>query len=877
MSISVKLYKGIGSRQQIKTVTYPSSAYTAALKDGFAVHADSKSAVRNYDSKNTSSSKTTSSSTPTKTSSSSSSAPKTSSSSSGSSAPKTTSSSVPATVLAAQDLNSYYAAIGRSLPSFSSRFSDPAFAAAAARAGISQSAYTGSASQNNAILNQLKTNQAQQRPPTSAVSKQNSGPSQVMRDLSISMANGGGQTQNNVRTQTGASSPVSDTSMGGGSPGTVYPMGNYSLVRFQGQGPTGYMNDQTIWLVDPSTQTLRPFSNAAALSNFFDGEVDIDQIVVMSAADLMPGGSLGGQNGAPGYQILSNEYAIQPDGSARRLEYSNAQLATRYGQPVDLDLEQEMFSALKGVLGMLETAGIDKATINKIKKDDAQMAFYVSAMAYGGYSIGDVYSDVKKRELGISNLSPISATADKNSYAATSDYQKAASDTRIMPPVEFAGMNSAELDLPVYQLPDEAFKTLVPILDYDSQEFKDAMAAVETSYYDLLEQQLRASTEQEKAVADYNYQEWKRDVERNFGIALSDNALEAWNQIQGVYNQGAQSGIFNSGIQNESIDSYLRRVRQQDQRMRDEKLTNEERQQMSYYLTAASPEQIKQLVETDPDKAKAWGLVPSDEIRNALSLSALKEKYPNEDEKLLAKYLSILLDENGNYRSQIYQKQLGSLSDTDLNSASMNNLTGLQTAKEEFRRSEALRKALLEEENAYREFTTPDMAFLRNSNPGAFEEVTGNKISSGKTDNLSSIIKQAGAGLKTGDSSPVVQTGGAQQANTPPAQTQRDTLMRQLKEAEIALNKLKSKTISPQQPNNALAAPQAPVKSGPSEVLRNLSIANAPKQGPVQYKPAQITSKFGGSTISAPRNTTSTTSGTTGSTLKNTLSKLKFW
>jgi hypothetical protein len=216
--------------------------------------------------------------------------------------------------------------------------------------------------------------------------------------------------------------------------------------------------------------------------------------------------------------------------------------------------------------------------------------------------------------------------------------------------------------------------------------------------------------------------------------------------------------------------------------MRDEQLSNDEKQKMSYYLTAATPQQIKDLIASDPDKAKAWGLVPSDEVKNALSLSALKQKYPNAREEDLAQYISILLDENGNYRSQIYQKQMGSLTDLDPNSASMNTLTGLSTNKEQFQRGEALRKELLKEEEAYKEFTTPDVAFLRNSDPGAFENVTGTKQKS-PTESFNSIIKKAGASI------------------TPPTPVK-----------------------SPS--GNTI---QTSSKSEPSSALKNMSIANSPK------------------------------------------------
>lgn len=710
--------------------------------------------------------------------------------------------------------------------------------------------------------------------PSTPTPAPSTGGNTSLKDLSIGLSNGSITNQSQLNSTKPTPTPSGGTATtGGGS--NVYPMGEFSLIRFEGQGPAGYMNDQTIWLVDPSTSTLRPFSNSAALENFFDGPVDINNIVVRSAADLMPGGALGSQGSAPGYQILSNEFAIKPDGTAKRLDYSNAQLASRYGYAVNEELEQSMYMALKGSLDLLQEAGVDQATLNSIKKSDATMAYYVSAMAYGGYSLGDIYSDVKRKELGISNLSPISSTADKASYAKTAEYQKASGDSRIQPPPSIGGINTSQLSLPIYQLPDEAFKTLVPILDYNSQQFKDAMAQVETSYYDVLEQQLKASTEQEKAVADYNYQEWKGEVERNYGIQLSDNALEAWNQIQQAYTGMSERGIMNSGIQNEGIDNYLQRVRREDQRARDDRMSKEEQQQMNYFLTAASSAEINQLVQSDPDKAKAWGLIPSDDVKNSLSLAALKEKYPNAKEEDLQQYISILLDENGNYRSQIYQKQLGNLGDLDPNSASLNTLTGINTAKESFQEQEALRKSLLSEEEAYKEFTKPDVAFLRNNDPQAFEDIGGVKQSGG-TVNLSSIIKQAGGGLSSGQSSNISAPNTPAQKTSTGSTSTNAAMAAQLAEIQKKVNDIKARTTTTT-PASTYTAPKVSTtptaSSGPSAALKAMSIANSPNQSKV---PTTVQSKYGGSTISQQRQSYAPQkeSSTIGGAIKNTWNKL---
>ena len=167
---------------------------------------------------------------------------------------------------------------------------------------------------------------------------------------------------------------------------------------------------------------------------------------------------------------------------------------------------------------------------------------------------------------------------------------------------------------------------------------------------------------------------------------------------------------------------------------------------MQYFMTAATSDQIRDLVASDPEKARRWGLIPSDEVKNALSLSALKEKYPNAKEEDLAQYISILLDENGNYRSTLYQKQMGSLADLNPATASMGTSTGISTVRDQFQRGEALRKSLLEEEDAYKQYTTPDVAFLRTA-PDEDTAPSYTPPSYGKVD-LSDKLKTAGGDVK---------------------------------------------------------------------------------------------------------------------------------
>ena len=148
-------------------------------------------------------------------------------------------------------------------------------------------------------------------------------------------------TQPTAPSEQGPYKPSSSNYSGG-----AYNMSEYSLVRFG--------EDPTVWLVDSATKTLRPFENDASMTNFFDSPVSPESILTMEPEAMAEGGIFGGGNGKQGYQILSNDYSIKNDGSARTLDFSNTELQSRYGAPIDEKKEKEMFGALNGVFSLIE-------------------------------------------------------------------------------------------------------------------------------------------------------------------------------------------------------------------------------------------------------------------------------------------------------------------------------------------------------------------------------------------------------------------------------------------------------------------------------------------------------------------------------------------
>lgn len=227
----------------------------------------------------------------------------------------------------------------------------------------------------------------------------------------------------------------------------------------------------------------------------------------------------------------------------------------------------------------------------------------------------------------------------------------------------------------VYQYSDDAFKTLIPQLNPGTPEYEAALEAIDSSFYDILKAQMTAQTQQEQQVANTKYKELQTYLKNNLGVTLSNNAIQGWEQLQGIRNNSGSQGITGSGLEAESMDDYLRKIRTSDAASRTESAYKSKGEKQNYYLNYATPAEIKALADSDPATAKAWGLIPSDEIRNSMSYSTLKGKYPDMSDKDISNYISTVLDENGNYRSNLYQQYMTGKNNSIDNGLIDNSLT----------------------------------------------------------------------------------------------------------------------------------------------------------------------------------------------------------
>lgn len=526
--------------------------------------------------------------------------------------------------------------------------------------------------------------------------------------------------------------------------GNAYFPNDFALVKIVGQD--GY-DSNIVWLADVASKTLRPFSDTRALETVYGMPLDQLQshINYVGADSFTRGGVLGG------FQPLSAEYAIKKDGSGRALDYSSVSLSSRYGQGINESGELKSYQALDGFLSLLKSQDgkVSDSQVNNVLNDPNAMAFYISALAYGGYTLSDVYSDMRRKQLGVTNSTPISATATRRDHQSSPEYKAAANDPQLKAPKEIEGLGSSVLNLPIFSIPDDAFKKLTPLLDPESDAFKDAMDDAANVVYESQLQMLQANTEQDMAAAQAIWQRNKTLLERKLGIRLSNDAIEAWSQIESYQKSASDSGIYGSGIMNQTIDDYLRDQRRRALVNRETTMTDKEQQDIEYYLKYASPEQIASL---SPEMRQQWGMNAGGELQDYFSIENLKKMFPDETDEALQRVRDQYIDPNGNLYSSLY-------------SSYAQNKYATQGNYNNWKSKYVRGNALLDEEDAYSQFTQPDSPFLRGSiDEDLVKKTTKNNGKSGNTINFKSQTSSLG-NLVNRNSTPVTPTTAATSAS----------------------------------------------------------------------------------------------------------------
>ena len=456
---------------------------------------------------------------------------------------------------------------------------------------------------------------------------------------------------------------------------SVFPEGK-ALIKFSSD-PNGAApgDESTIWELDARTKTLRPYLSWSAFQNDFGANVDaaVKSIKTVDPTEFDIGSS-------SGFHILSSDYGIGDSGFRKPVQFTTSTISHKYGQQ-QTDSRKAQYAAQQlGKLSSLAKAGnanLDNNFLQGVLKDPNMVAFYTNAMVNGGYKISDVWKDIKRRELvakGRRDLEDdviIDPTRSRDEYINTQKGFDTINNSVLSAPHDVDLLNgyldktyAGMLDNKVFEdKPDDSK------LDPTNPNFLKDFPKIETAFHDILIERLNAETDAQKAVAEADYKKFKENVEKKYNINLSSDINAAWKQIQGLKDTYATKGMIGSGVYNDKLKDYLKDLRQKESYTEDSKTSQLETAERQYFQNLASPEEIQTMIEEDKAKglpkeewrAYKWGLILSDDAKNALSLETLKKKFPNTPEYMLKIFSQSIIDKNGNFRSKLYQQKVDNI------------------------------------------------------------------------------------------------------------------------------------------------------------------------------------------------------------------------
>lgn len=181
--------------------------------------------------------------------------------------------------------------------------------------------------------------------------------------------------------------------------GSPYFLGDEALIRFSGEGENVPV---TFWLVNKNDHTIRPFESHMALDAVFGSDLPdaLQNVATIAPPQVDEEGNV--MDGVlADFTVLGPEYAIKEDGTSQPMDASPHQLKSRYGKGIDENAEGTATEVLDGFLNRLKgeesQSGIPATFIDQQRNDEKMMAFYISALAYGEYTLGDIKADIAQR------------------------------------------------------------------------------------------------------------------------------------------------------------------------------------------------------------------------------------------------------------------------------------------------------------------------------------------------------------------------------------------------------------------------------------------------------------------------------------------------
>jgi len=304
---------------------------------------------------------------------------------------------------------------------------------------------------------------------------------------------------------------------------------------------------------------------------------------------------------------------------------------------------------------------------DSVRNDPDTMGFYIGAIAYGGYTEQEVYAELLRmykaeKDPSLYKTTIIDPTIKKSVYVESDAgksgqkyFETAIPKTSGMGAYFNVNNGSSFLNkTALAAMPEDIFKLPPENRDQTDASFKEDAAKIKEAYWDGFIEKIKADTVAEDALADSNYKTIVDEIDKRYGMKMSDDSETAEQQLKNLDKSASMSGALGGEEYTRARKDIQKAMKKASDRDREAMTTEKEAKQFEKIQTSGTPEEIAAFKAEHPDKASIFDV--SAEEKAKFSLEQMAIDYPSLSVDERQELRDTMFDNNGNRRSTIWAK-----------------------------------------------------------------------------------------------------------------------------------------------------------------------------------------------------------------------------
>ena len=304
---------------------------------------------------------------------------------------------------------------------------------------------------------------------------------------------------------------------------------------------------------------------------------------------------------------------------------------------------------------------------DSVRNNPDTMGFYIGAIAYGGYSEPEVYAELLRmykaeKDPSLYKTTIINPTIKKSVYVESEEgkagqkyFETAIPKSSGMGAYFNANNGSSFLNkTALATMPNQIFELPPEVRDQTDASFKEDAALIKEAYWDGFMEKIKADTVAEDALADNTYRTTLEEINKRYGMKMSDDSETAAGQLANLDKSASMTGALGGEEYTKARKEIQKAMKKASDRDREAMKTEKELKEFEKIQVSGTPEEIAAFKASHPDKASIFD-VPAD-LKAKFTPEQMRLDYPTLSEDERQELRDTMFDQNGNRRSSIWAK-----------------------------------------------------------------------------------------------------------------------------------------------------------------------------------------------------------------------------